>query len=299
MSHIEETRRQIIIAQKFRKGAELTFSEIQEKLEHESLYENDGYNYNICKRTFDRDRKDIYDIFGIAIEYDKSKKVYYLDDERDSKSNEYLFESYQVYNVLRLEENNRDHIFLDKRHTSGTEYLKELLHAIKKEWKISFDYRKFYTDFPEQKTVKPLALKMFRYRWYLIAVDSNEDRRYALDRISNVKILNERFEKPAIDIHEIHKHCFGVSVDKDYKPQKIVLSFTPVAGKYVKSLPWHDSQKILIDNDKELRISLYVYPTDDFKIELLSIGKDVKVLEPQSLADDIKQTYKDALKQYE
>jgi predicted DNA-binding transcriptional regulator YafY len=164
--------------------------------------------------------------------------------------------------------------------------------------KISFTYQKYYTDAPEQKVVKPLALKVYRYRWYLIAVD-RDDRRYGLDRISNLKILSDHFAPHNVDINEIQKHSFGVEVAKDYTPQKIVLSFTPEAGKYAKSLPWHDSQEILIDNDKELRISLYVYPTEDFKMEILSQSKNIKVIEPQSLVDEMKEIYRGALGRYE
>ena len=294
MTQLEATTRQLLILNRFRIKKEQTLAEILYYLNRESY---GGYDHNISARTFVRDLEKIEEIYKVSIKYNFSTKVYSIENENDIV-NEQLLEAYDVHNALKWNEENREFIFLEKRHASGTEHLAELLHAIKKRLKVSFSYQKYYTDSPEQKTVKPLALKVYKYRWYLIAVDK-EDRRYALDRISDLEVLSDRFEKdPNLNIHEIQKHCFGVSVAKDYKPQKIVLSFDPMAGKYVKSLPWHDSQEILIDNDKELRISLYIYPTDDFKMELLSVGKDVKVVEPQSLVEEMKGAYREALGRY-
>jgi len=69
-------------------------------------------------------------------------------------------------------------------------------------------------------------------------------------------------------------------------------------GKYIKSLPLHETQKILIDNDKELRISLEIYLTYDFKQEILSYGENVKVIEPKHFAEELKETYLAALEKY-
>ncbi len=80
--------------------------------------------------------------------------------------------------------------------------------------------------------------------------------------------------------------------------QEIILSFEPGQGKYIVSYPLHGSQKVIIDNEKELRVSLYLFITHDFIMELLSFGDKVKVIQPQSLIDDLKQVYKAAQKQY-
>jgi len=296
MTYNEVNKRQIFIIDRLRIKKEQTLDEILEYLNRKSGF--DGSDYNISKRTFHRDVAEIKERYRVFIKYNNSTKVWYIEDDENEIAKEQLLEAYHVWDALSLHEANRDFMFLEKRRAAGTEHLKELLHAIKKQVKVAFTYQKYDEEQPEHKVVKPLALKVYRYRWYLIAVDV-EDRRYALDRISDLETLNERFEKdPNLNIHEIQKYCFGISVAKDYCPQKIVLSFDPTEGKYAKSLPWHDSQEILIDNKKELRISLYIYPTEDFKRELLSSGSNVKVIEPQSLADEMKAIYKDALKRY-
>ena len=71
------------------------------------------------------------------------------------------------------------------------------------------------------------------------------------------------------------------------EPQQIILSYEPIQGKYIKSFPLHESQQIIIDNDDELRIKLYVYITHDLNMELLSYGNSLTVLEPKILVDGL------------
>lgn len=93
-------------------------------------------------------------------------------------------------------------------------------------------------------------------------------------------------------------HCFGIISPSDEEPQDIILSFDPFQGKYIKTLPLHSSQQVLISNDDELRIKLRLCVTFDLVMELLSLGDNMKVIEPQSLADDIRAAHKKAYSQY-
>ena len=50
---------------------------VMTKLENDDL----GNNFEYSVRTFDRDKKDIFDLFGILIQYNRKDKVYYIDEE--------------------------------------------------------------------------------------------------------------------------------------------------------------------------------------------------------------------------
>lgn len=63
-------------------------------------------------------------------------------------------------------------------------------------------------------------------------------------------------------------------------------------------MPLHETQKILIDNEDELQISLTLCLTFDFVMELLSFGDNVKVIKPVRLAKEVKKAHKDAYEQY-
>ena len=54
-------------------------------------------------------------------------------------------------------------------------------------------------------------------------------------------------------------------------------------GMYIKSLPIHVSQKILVDDDDELRIQLKLVPTYDFYQELLTHAERIKDIKPKKI----------------
>ena len=57
-------------------------------------------------------------------------------------------------------------------------------------------------------------------------------------------------------------------------------------------------KQFLEDNEEELRITLKLYITHDFIMELLSYGENVKVIKPGSLIAELKAVYSQALNQY-
>ncbi|MDR1592352.1 MAG: WYL domain-containing protein [Prevotellaceae bacterium] len=165
----------------------------------------------------------------------------------------------------------------------------------------SFDYQKFYADNAETKTVNPMSIKEFKYRWYLWAetIMHKNIVCYGLDRMSNLQISAETFLPPAnFNLAERLRYCFGIISPNAAESSEVILSFEPFQGQYIKSLPLHHTQQILIDNEKELRISLKIFITFDFVQELLSYGKAVEVIQPQSLIDELKGIYEKALGKY-
>ena len=117
--------------------------------------------------------------------------------------------------------------------------------------------------------------------------------------MTEMEITNVKFEVlPSFNMKEMFKYCYGIITPKDQVPEEVILSFDPEQGKYIKSLPLHETQEILVDNEEELQIKLKVYITHDFEMELLSYGNNVKVLQPISLIEQIKAVYESGLKQY-
>ena len=122
---------------------------------------------------------------------------------------------------------------------------------------------------------------------------------FALDRLTNLEITNQTYQYPDnYSIEQSYRYCFGIISPNNEKPQNIILSFNPFQGKYIKTLPLHDTQQILVDNDEEVKISLKLCLTHDLFMELLSFGDNMKVMEPKTLAEQIKQAHEKAFKQY-
>jgi len=302
MSTRESVLRYIHITNRLRKSS-ATFGEIDQYLKQQS--ELQGYNFNVSKRQFQRDLEDIGSIFEMEINYDFKQRVYAINEELQSEISRRRLEAFDTFNALKIGENTSDSIHFEKRRPQGTENMFGLIHAIKNKLEIHFSYHKFWEDQPTDRTVDPLALKEFKNRWYLIARDLNSEtslvsiKTFGLDRMKALDITHSQFKNTEhFNIEEEFKYCFGIISPNDEEPREVILSFDPIQGKYIKSMPLHDSQQILVDNDTELQIKLLMFVTYDFEMELLSYGEYVKVLKPESLIQEMKSRYGNALKRY-
>ena len=299
MSKRESIARYNLIIKKLRKHP-ASFAEIADYLALES--ELQEYNFNVSKRTFQRDLEDIRSLYNIDIQFDFSRKVYFLDFDEQPDINERILEAFDTFNALNLSDRLSNNIHFEKRRPQGTENLYGLLHAIKNQLQIKFTYQKFWEDELTKRNVEPYALKEFRNRWYVLANDlkDNKVKSFALDRLSDLDITKKRFQFPDdFNVNRHYKYCFGIISPNGHKPEEIELSFDPFQGKYIKTLPLHESQQILVDNEEELRIKLTLFITHDFFMELLSYGENLRVIKPESLINDLKSTFKNVLKLYD
>ncbi|HET8809043.1 MAG TPA: WYL domain-containing protein [Flavobacteriaceae bacterium] len=298
MSKREAIARYNLIIKKLRKNP-ADFKEISNYLSLES--ELQEYDFNVSKRTFQRDLDDIRSLYNIDVQYDFFRKVYFIEFEEQPEMNERILEAFDVFNALNLSDRLSKHIHFENRKPQGTENLYGLLHAIKNRFQIKFTYHKFWEDELTKRNVVPLALKEFKNRWYVLAKDLKDEdlKTFALDRLTELEITKKKFPFPKnFDVNLHFEHCFGIIGSSGQKPQEIILSFDPFQGKYIKSLPLHHSQQILIDNEKELRIKLTLFITHDFYMELLSFGENVKVIQPKSLINSLVETAKKVLGKY-
>lgn len=299
MPKLQYNFRYLTIVKRLRKSP-ASFKEIADYLESESEFH--GYDFNISKRTFLRDIEEIRQFLQVDIKYDFSRRVYYIDEQDREEENNRMLEAYDMFNVLNKTESFADYIFFEKRRPQGTEHFYGLLHAIKNRFYLQLKHQKFWDDDITERIVKPLGLKEFKGRWYLLAKDETGEtiKTFGLDRILEFSIRKKRFEKmPAKEINALFTHCFGIINITDTEPEKIVLSFTPFEGKYILSYPLHHSQRKIKTDDKETRIELFMHITIDFIMELLSYGDELKVIAPLSLKKEIKNRLKNALSLYE
>ncbi len=298
MSVRQSIHRYIHVLNKLRK-APASFIEIDQYLSLQSNLQDE--KFNVSKRQFQRDLKDISSIFELEIVYDSSIGVYLINENEVSEISKRRMEAFDTFSALRIGESALDFIHFENRKPLGTENLFGLLHAIKNRLNISFSYQKFWENNLTQRSVQPCALKEFRSRWYVLAKDQKDNtiKSFALDRLTNLEITNISFILPKdFIVEETYRYCFGIICPTNQKPEEIILSFDPIQGKYIKSLPLHHSQEILVDNNKELKIKLTVFVTYDFVKELLSFGEYMKVIQPTALIDEIAKAFKQANLQY-
>lgn len=295
----------LLILKKLKITPYSTYEELKAYIENQFDYlqmQDDNLHIGFSKRTLQRDIREIRNNFGIDIDYSKAQKGYFIShNEHENMNFQRMMEAFDMFNSLNLAQDLAPFIHLEKRRPQGTENLYGLLHAIKNRLQIKFTYQKFWEESLSQRFVEPYALKEFKNRWYLLSRDSKDNtiKSFALDRLTNLEITTQSYQYPDnYSIEQSYRYCFGIISPNDTEPQDIILSFTPFQGKYIKTLPLHDTQQVLVDNDEELKIQLKLCLTHDLIMELLSFGENMKVVEPKSLADQIKQAHEKAYRQY-
>lgn len=266
----------------------------------EHLYD---YGFDKCERTLQRRFENLRNEFGIEVVYNKRKNGYTIDQENSLCIDSFLrlLEIRNTADILAktLSESKEALNFISFEKAGslkGLKYLKKLLRAIKENRKIIIEYQSFDKDEAIIFNIEPYLLKEYQNRWYIIGVVDwlGELRTFGIDRIKDLKILDKKFHPDSkMNASERFDNIVGLIYTAG-KIKKVELSFDPRQGKYIKTLPMHHSQEIIADNEEELRIMLYIIPNFEFKQQLLMHGDLVKVINPKSLIEEMKNTYQNA-----
>jgi len=270
MAKREYIQRHLLIIKKLRNSSS-TFENLQKYLAVQQ--ELTGDNFTMSQRTFQRDVKEIYTIYGIEITYNKKEGCYEIKEEEEDKPFERIIEAFEMLSALNFSNRVSANLIVEKRATKGTEHM--------------------------QRTLKPIAIKEAKNRWYLICLDTdlNEIRNFGLDRIVNLEITSQKFKQLEYDVAKEYRHAFGIET---YEPAtKIVLNFNAFQAKYIKTLPLHHSQTIVWENDERCQVEYFMHPTHDFIMEIMKYGETVKVEEPTELKENIKNRILEMVKIYE
>ena len=268
-----------------------TFNELQEyvmrKLEKDDI--DTTFEYSV--RTFERDKKDIMTLFGIAICFDRKDKTYSIDEsEIEDQSVTRMIDAFSIHHALQEGNKLSPSVFLEKRKSLGTEHIHGIIHAIQNRYIINFTHQKHWDDESTQRVVYPIAVKESQQRWYLVALEigSTTVKTFGMDRISHLKITDTKFKPIAYNVEKEFKHALGVET---YEPaEKVVLEFSKIQGNYIKTFPLHESQRILEETKDTVVLEIFIHTTNDIQMELLKYGSNVKVLSPISLQNAIKKS---------
>ncbi len=168
------------------------------------------------------------------------------------------------------------HFGADKKE-GGNWYL--LSSAISQQKKIEFIYESKKDGEVSVREVDPYILVFYRDHWNLIGFSHKRDavRNFVLDRMSKVKISNEKFiEKSGIDVE-------GLIFNSNESGQKIEVHIDESAERPFKAnLP---AKIIKLDRvgGEKIKVSFRFDNLDFLNEWLLQFGNQVKVIGPESL----------------
>ena len=282
----------------------LTFEEIANEWRDASA---NSFEDELQLRTFHRYRQAIQSQFGISVECDKSDGYrYYV--KRDAVEcddvTEWMLSSLRLASLgdmLRY----HNKVMLDTP-PYNTEYLDDVLAAIDKQYLLKFKYVSGFGA-ESDMVLAPAFVRYYKQRWYVIGVKEDEKVRVLpFDRISFLKVICEKHPmskemKKFLTPERYYEDCYGIYRMEDVPVEDIrIRAFYPEYN-YIEEVPLHESQqKVKESKDGMYReYTLTVRPSRDFLQELLWHGRNIVVLEPESLRQDMIGILKDMTRSYE
>lgn len=295
---LEGIQRMLVIINKLKERQRYVPREELEEYVRLRMEERDATPVDI--RTIQRDFKNIEDLFGICIRFDKKWSGYYINEEDSLINEQYerLLLNFDLLNALDKTSNLHTYVLAEHHRPSDTECLPALIKAIKFSHPVAFDYIYVREEGRmREKKVLPHYLKEDQQRWYLLAYDNNVLKTFNVDCIRNLRIYYEETFKRDMDIdaNDLFKDSYGIWNQPDIPVENIELSYSALDGRFLKSVPLHHSQKIIADNETEFRITLRLRITNDFVMALLARSSSLTVIKPLHLRERIRKVYEEAL----
>ena len=278
----------------------ITLAEINEKWLQTEMSEG----IPLSRTTFHRHRIAIEEIFGLFIECNKKNgNKYYIGNDyvlREDSVQNWMLSTMSVGNMLG-ECQSLNHRILLENVPYGGETLQQVIKAMKENRMISLTYRRYGNPDTGSYQLAPYCVKLFHQRWYLLACfESGLQSVYAFDRIESVEILEQKFKiDEDFDAADYFSDSYGIVVAENVEVERIVIRAFSYEPYYLRDLPLHHTQREINSTDEYSDFELRLRPTSEFKAQLMSRGQWIEVLEPQSLADEIVEWHKNAIKRYE
>ena len=271
----------------------LTFEEINMLWEDDPMYDGP-----LPIRTFHDYKRGVKEMFGVDIECDRSKNVYYVKNPEaleENKPAKWLLERYSIPKGFATFNSLRDRVLLEEI-PLGQAFLNDILDAMHRNVELEIDYQRYERGQEEEHMqtfrFQPYTLKVFNRRWYLLGYRKEREALHiiALDRVHGLKKLSTHFELPSdFDARKYFADVVGVYKDKDKQALNVKIRAYGVQAEYLRSTPLHKSQAEVRSKHGEFAEFTYrLCITPDLISQLLAMGENVEVLEPKELKEEIK-----------
>lgn len=185
-----------------------------------------------------------------------------------------------------------------KRYAAFHDTIRVLNEGVLENRTLEMRYRTGRTGEESTRRIDPYKVWYHGGALYVIGHDhrSGEIRTFAVDRIQALEPTRDRFEIAAtFDFDAYTASSFGV-VAEPAVPVRI--RFSPQWASYVREREWHASQKTEALPDGGLELAMEVGGSQELANWVLSFGDGARVLEPESLREEVVRSLRAALEGY-
>lgn len=268
---------------------------ISDSLSRARAYKYANQDYSIMDAPLTQDEKNLKKSLGFILDYFKNKPNSSWMTSLGPRINDELNE--EDSNVIIPDYNHSEDLKGFKK------YFNRLYNAIFGKLVIKLDYLPFNGKM-KSWTLSPYFLKEYNNRWFLFAYNHDEKKltNVALDRIERMEAADDKYIDSShledfkdITYEQYFDDIIGVSYPKGKQMQKVVLKFSEDRYPHVKTKHLHPYQR---ENDTERTLTIDLVPNRELIQMILSFGKDIQVVEPESLRDEIKEIIREMSESY-
>lgn len=173
----------------------------------------------------------------------------------------------------------------------GMELFDLLYRACSEEIPISVIHYSYNKMSFNATVIHPRILKEFENRWYIVGFseDHGTIRTFGLDRLYDPVLLKKEFIKVNEEKEELYlKDVYGVYPYDNEKKQTILIRASSLVINYLMAYPIHSSQQV--KNRGQYghgEISFELIPSHELIRLFRSYGKEIEVIEPQWMNNEI------------
>lgn len=174
--------------------------------------------------------------------------------------------------------------------------LRVLQQAVQERRTVEAEYHPFGRDGVSRRRLDPVHLWYQRGGIYLAAYCHTRRQvlTFALERFRRVHVTDDFFQAPPeFNLDRYLEGSFGLFRGE---PVRVSLRFSRQVARSVAERNWHPSQALSLLLTGELEMTLRVPPSPELRRWILGYGKDVEVLEPKTLREDIRREWLAALR---
>ncbi|MGB3343094.1 MAG: WYL domain-containing protein [Aequorivita sp.] len=193
-------------------------------------------------------------------------------------------------------------LFYDKNEAyEGLSFLKPIFLAIKNKHVLKITFHGFSDSVPQEYIFHPHVLKQYNQRWFVFGYNETANmKQWSIpldERLRHFEILQDaELKTDDTDWNSFFNEMVGVrkqSVTKEEPiSERVVLRFSPKRLQYFKTKPIHPYWDEFAEEGKEDQVFFETVINLELIQQILSYGKDVEVLEPESLRVKMKdETY--------